>query len=141
MVSTGPWRTRLRGLRFYQLHRGHPQGRENPLEALWTPGALVAVLGPEAPRPAAAGKGQGCHGASPKPKACALPCPPTLSLSHLKVPGGHGSQLTLLRPRAPGWVQPSNLPSLAPSGERKRNNFNLGKSLFPLSLPLRSFSF
>lgn len=137
VVGTGAWRKRPRDLKC------HPQDSERPLEALLAPWALGGSAGPRGspPLPAAVKGRAAVVRAEPKPKlkASALPCPPALPFSHLEVPGGQGSRLTLLcpRPGLPGWVQPSILPSWAPS-RASEEQLQLWKITLPPSLPLCS---
>lgn len=124
-------------------HRGLEEEAEG--SQVPSPGqGTVGSLGPgwlcwaqRLPSPSSAGKGSLlCSGLSPMLKASALPCPVALPFSPLKVPGGQGSELTLLcpRPRLPGWAQPSILPPWL-QAELQRNYFSLGKSLCPPPRP------
>lgn len=118
----------------------HPQDRERLLEALLTPWVLGGSGGPRGspPLPAAVQGRAAVVGAEPKAGGFCPTLPSSPALFSPGSTGGQGSGLTLSVPaRAPRLVQPSILPSLAPS-RASEEQLQPWKITLPPSLPLCS---
>lgn len=108
------------------------------LGTTWSPGPLVALLDPEAPLLLLLLWSR----LSQKPKAPALPSSLTLLSPESTWRAGPLINPSLSQARAPQRSHPARAGFCLPSSshrllqaEFKRNNFNLGKSLFPLPSP------
>lgn len=136
MVGTRPWRQRLRDLSCYQLHRGHPQGRESPLEAQLAPWALGGPAGPRGPPPLpAAVEGWAAFvWAEPKAEGLCPTWPSSLALFSPESTWRVGLPInpSLSQAQAPRLGSALCLPFLWLQAElKRRNNLSLGNSLFP----------